>query len=263
MRRVSGSFLAAAAVLYLFGVPVGAHAQRTSYQISASYMTTEEAFNAYNAKSTEPPPQVQAYPVGVANVGFYFHYSGMKANKDTFRVGFTAKNAEVRHGSLHTFDGEAGEETLAIPAATMQRLGSYKATLYIDNVAAKSAGFKVIVTPKVSKAYMITEQQWQAFGPTSKNDPPAAASFAAGVSRVGVFYSYTGMAKTDVHYVGVYNNANGSQLHRSDDNTPQYVPSGALAILLPADAGRYPKGAYRTDLYIDHAMVKSITWAVK
>jgi hypothetical protein len=263
MRTLLRIFLALAALGSLAGIPAGAHAQRAAFQIVSSYMTTDEAFNAYNAKSTEAPPTVQAFPVGVDNYGYYFHYRGMKPKKDTFRVGFTSKGGEVRHGAVHTFDDAAGEETLAIPSDTMQQPGSYKATLYIDDKSAQSVSFKVIVTPKITSAYMITEKAWEAFGSSSKSNPAKMSSFAAGVARVGVFISYTGMAKTDVHYVGVYNNANGSQVHRSDDATSQYVPSGAVAIALPDDAGSYPKGTYRTDIYIDYAMVKSITWTVK
>ena len=123
----------------------------------------------------------------------------MKPKMDTFRVGFTYKAGEVRHGALHTFDDDAGEETLAIPADTMQQPGSYKATLYIDDKSAQSVSFKVIVTPKITAAYMITEKAWEAFGSSSKGNPAKMTSFAAGVARVGVFISYTGMAKTDVN----------------------------------------------------------------
>lgn len=264
MRFALRSLLAAATLATLVTVPAGAHAQRLmAYQIVNSYMTTQEAFGSYNSNSAEPPPMVEAFPVGVDNVGYYFHYRGMKPDKDTFRIGFTYQGGEVRHGSLHTFDDEAGEETLTIPADSMQLPGPYKATLYIDDKPAQSVSFKVIFTPKITNAYMITEKAWNAFGPDSKNDPSKAPSFAAGVSRVGVFYAYTGMVKTDIHYVGVYNNANGSLVHRSDNAKSSYVPSGSVAIILPDDAGSYPRGTYRTDLYVNYAMVKSMTWTVK
>jgi hypothetical protein len=263
MRHVLRNLLAVVAIWSLISLPVHAHAQRAASQIVGSYMTTYEAFNAFNSDNSDAPPKVTAYPEGVAYVGFYFHYRGMKPKKDTFRVGFTYNGGEVRHGTVHTFDSDAGQEVLAIPADNIHLFGPYKATLYIDNAATKSVSFKVIVTPKITEAYMITAKAWEAFGPNSKNDPSPTVTFAAGVARVGAFFSYTGMVKADVHSVAVYNSATGNQVHRSDDTTAQYVPDGAIAIILPADAGAYPKGKYRTDLYIDNAMVKSITWTAK
>jgi hypothetical protein len=256
--------LAAAAVIgSLVGFPAATRAQGATFRIVGAYMTTEEAFSAYNSSNPALPPQVGAYPQGLDNIAFYFQYASVKPNKDTFRVGFTFQGGEVRHGTVHTFDQDAGTTVLEIPADAMQLPGTYKATLYVDSTAAKSVSFKVILTPTITTEYMITAKAWEGFGPNSKGDPAQTTTFASGATRVGVFFAYTGMAKTDVHYVAVYNNANGGLMHRSQDSTDQYVPDGSLAIILPADAGAYPKGKYRTDVYINKAMVKSITWTVK
>jgi hypothetical protein len=208
-----------------------------------------------------PPPKVVAFPVGVNNVGFYFDYSGAKL-KVSYRVGFKHSGTEVRHGAIHLFDSKASEIVLSIPADELQLPGAYTATLYVNDVAAKAVGFSVINTPTIKSAYMITERAWNSFGSTSKNAPVQSKSFAAGVASVGAYFSYSDMLKRDVHYIAVYD-ATGKMVSRSSDNHAEYVPNGDIAIILPADAGRYPKGKYRTDLYINGAMVRSMPWSTR
>jgi hypothetical protein len=244
-------------------LPARAHAQRTATQIIGLYMTTDEAYNAYGSANTSPaPPQVRAFPTGVSYVGVYIHYRGARPHKTSYRVGFRHGSAEVRHGSLHTFDYADGAAVLGIPADEMQALGPYKATLYVDGVPAMSVAFSVIRTPTIDTAYMITGKAWDAFDPNGTAVPPKTTAFPANVARVGAYYSYSGMHRADVHYVAVYN-AVGKLVHRSHDNTTSFVPEGAFAIILPADDGSYPRGTYRTDLYIDGAMVKSLAWSAR
>jgi hypothetical protein len=203
MQRALRSFLVAAALGSLVVFPATAHAQRAAAQIVGLYMTTEQAYNAYGNYSPAPP-RVDAFPQGVAIVGVYLHYRGVKPHKTTYRVGFRRNGAEVRHGVLHTFDYVAGETVLSIPADEMQARGAYRATLYVDGVATLTTNFTVIRTPTIDKAYMITAKAWDAYDPNGKSDPPKATGFPAGVARVGAFFSYSGMVKTDLHYVAVY-----------------------------------------------------------
>jgi hypothetical protein len=262
MQRALRSFLVAAALGSLVVFPATAHAQRAATQIVGLYMTTEEAYNAYSNNSPAPP-RVDAFPQGVSIVGVYLHYRGAKPHKTTYRVGFRHNGAEVRHGVLHTFDYVAGETVLSIPADEMQVKGAYQATLYVDGRATLTTNFSVIRTPTVDSAYMITAKAWDAYNPNGKSDPPKATGFPAGVARVGAFFSYSGMAKADLHYVAVYD-ALGNLVHRSQNHDAAgYVPDGSIAIILPADAGHYPKGQYRTDLYVNGAMVKSLPWSAK
>jgi hypothetical protein len=226
------------------------------------YMTTQEAYTVFGASNTSvPPPKVTAFPVGVNDVGFYFDYSGAKL-KVAYRVGFAHTGTEVRHGAIHLFDGTASEIVLSIPADELQLPGAYTATLYVNNVAAKTVGFSVINTPTIKTAYMITEKAWNSYGSTSKGAPVQSKSFPAGVASVGAYFSYSDMLKRDVHYFAVYD-ATGKLACRSSDSTPQYVPGGDIAIILPADSGKYGKGTYRTDLYINGAMVRSIPWSTR
>ena len=262
MQRALRGFMVAAAIGSLLVLPATAHAQRAATQIVGLYMTTEEAYNAYSNNSPAPP-RVAAFPQGVAVVGVYLHYRGAKPHKTTYRVGFRHNGAEVRHGVLHTFDYVSGETVLSIPADAMQARGAYQATLYVDGAATLTTNFSVIRTPTIDVAYMITAKAWDAYDPNGKSDPPRATSFPAGVDRVGAFFSYTGMAKADIHYVAVYD-ALGKQVHRSQNHDAAgYVPNGSIAIILPADSGHYPRGKYRTDLYVNGAMVKSVPWSAK
>ncbi len=261
MRRALRSVIAMAAIGSLVSLPARVHAQRAAIQIVSMYMTTEQAYEAYNSSNAAAPPIVEAFPQGVASVGFYLHYRGATV-KASYRVGFVHNGTEVRHGALHSFDRVAGETVLSIPADALQAKGAYKATLYVNDAAIKTVGFSVITTPTIDKGYMITAKAWEAFSATSKTAPSKSTSFAAGVARVGAYFSYTGMAKADVYFVAVYD-ANGTRAHRSLNHTAQYVPNGAVAIILPADAGSYPRGKYRTDLYVNGAMVKSVPWSTR
>lgn len=261
MRQASRGLIVLATLAALVGLPVKAHAQRAAIQIISAYMTTEPAYNAFATTSPSPrPPKVTVYPVGVANVAVYIDYSGGKPHKTTYRIGFRHNGSEVRHGALHTFGYNTGDLVQEIPADELQETGAYKATLYVDGAATQTIAFSVIKTPSIEKAYMITAQAWDAYDPNKHNAPPRATRIPAGAARVGLYFSYSGMAKADVHYVAVYN-ASGKLVHRSLDHTAgSFVPDGSSAIILPADAGRYPKGHYRTDLYINGAMVKSVPW---
>ena len=257
-------FMATAALGALLGLPAGAQAQRSSAQITSLYMTTEQAYDAY-ASNSPAAPKVTAFPQGVDNVGVFFDYQGVRAHKTTYRVAFFQHGTEVRHGAVHTFGYANGWELLRIPADELQAMGSYKATLYVGNAATLSTAFSVIRTPTIDSAYMITAGAWNAFAadPNGAADPPRATRFPSGVASVGAYFSYSGMARADKHYVAVYD-ARDKQMHRSKTyGAGSYVPGGSIAIILPADSGNYPKGKYRTDLYVNGAMVKSIAWTAR
>lgn len=262
MAMTGHGFVVAAVIGALLCLPARVHAQRAATQIVSLYMTTEPAYNAYGNHSPAPP-NVVAFPKGMANVGVYLHYRGAQAHKTSYRVGFLHNGAEVRQGALHEFAYTNGETVLLIPAAELQALGPYKATLYVNGAATLTTDFSVVRAPTIATAYMITARTWNAYTPDGKTDPPKAEGFPTGVARVGAFFAYSGMTKADRHYVAVYD-ASGKQAHRSQDHDAAgYVPDGTIAIILPADAGHYPKGQYRTDLYVNGAMVKSMPWSAQ
>src|SRR5713226_4828125 len=106
MRLALRSVIAMAAICSLLSLPARVHAQRAAIQIVSVYMTTEQAYEAYNSSNAAAPPMVEAFPQGVASVGFYLHYRGATV-KASYRVGFVRNGTEVRHGALHSFDRAA------------------------------------------------------------------------------------------------------------------------------------------------------------
>lgn len=266
MRRLLIIMAVVAAIGSSVFLPAQTHAQQlaAAIHISHLYMTTEPAYNAFNSDpNSVSPPRVTAFPKGVANVCVHLSYANISKANTPYRAAFFYKGAEVRHGTIHTFGYTAGEVVLLIPADKMQALGAYKVILYVNNKAMGSTSFAVIRNITMGRAYMITAKAWNAWNPNGNSLPAKTSTFSSGVSEVGMFFTYTGMAKADVHYLVVYDRL-GKVAYRSPNHgSDGYVPTGSVADLLPATSGHYSKGSYRTDLYVNGAMVQSVAWTVR
>jgi hypothetical protein len=110
---------------------------------------------------------------------------------------------------------------------------------------------------------MITGKTFDIFDTKPGSPAPAkAGTFPANVTRVGIYYEYTGASGKDIYYGAVYDKL-GKMVHRSLNHPFQYKPNGAVALILPADSGAYPAGSYRADIYIDGALATSVPWTAK
>jgi hypothetical protein len=249
--------LACASAIPSFARP--AHA----LSVTNYYTITDGAYTAYAPDHAVTPPKVSIFGLKTTTyVGVHFFYSGAKAKSTSFHVDFLKGATVVRRGAIHTLDNVNGEDVLDIPADLLTTAGRYKANLYINSVLAASTPFTMITTPTVGKTYMITGAQFDKFTGSQKTDPPKTSTFPANVDRVAVYFLYSAAGKKDQYWAIVYDKY-GKQVHSSLKHPFQYLPSGSVALRLSADSGKYPAGAYRTDIYFDGAVIQVDNWATK
>jgi hypothetical protein len=231
--------------------------------ITTIYMSTDPAYAAYDISHPVAPPQVTAFPVNVEFLAVYFVYTGATPKHTTFRVDFTHGSTVARTGQSHTLNGSSGKFIVDLPSEGKLSKGSYQARLYLDNAPAASTTFSLVTTPTVTKGYMITGKAFDNFDTKPGSPGPVkTTSFPANVARVGIYYTYKGATAGDIYFGAVYDRS-GKLVHRSHDHPFQYKPNGEIALVLPADSGSYPAGSYRSDIYVNKALVESVPWTAK
>ncbi len=263
IRQGLASLALAATLAGAFTIPSFARPAR-ALSITGYYTITDGAYTAYTPNHAVTPPKVSTFALkGTTYVGVHFVYAGAKPKVTSFHVDFLKGSTIIRHGATHTFDNVNGEDVLDIPADLLTSVGTYRANLYINSVLAGSTPFTVIATPNIGKTYMITGKEFDNFsGDSNKADPPKTSSFPANVDRVAVYFLYDGAKAKDRYWAIVYDKY-GKQVHSSLKHPFQYLGTGSVALRLSADSGKYPAGAYRTDVYFDGAVVQVANWVTK
>ncbi len=235
---------------------------RPAVPTASIYTTTDAAYSAFDPLHAVPPPMVSRFPTSVRYLAVWIAFTGATAHKMTFRVDFVQGKRIVRRGDRYPVSSSSGRYVLDMPSDGLLHQGSYKAVLHLGNRSAASTWFSLIPTPRVSVAYMIRST---ALGrPTAKGNtrPPGTAWYPAKSARVGVYLAYQGASRSNRISAAIYDRY-GRLSYQSPARPLQPAPRGAIGLMLPAASGAYPKGIYRTDVYVDGALVLSLPWVAR
>ncbi len=227
--------------------------------ISLDYLTTDQAFNAFDPTHAYAPPAVTHFPVDVQYVALYFSFKGAVAHKTTFHVNFLKNDTAVRRGEVHPLASPDGTYLLDVPGTGRLAPGEYQAAVYLDSHRAETTNFWIVKTPIVRSAYLIDGTAVTGFNAKHPVAPAHAGSIKAGTRQVGIYVSYRAAVAGDTLGVAVYDRY-GRQVASIGSAALVHHPTGMLALLLKPTLGSYPAGAYRIDLYMGGAVTASIPW---
>jgi hypothetical protein len=230
--------------------------------ISLDYLTTDQAFAAFDPTHAYAPPAVSHFPTGVQYVALYFSFTGAVAHKTTFHVNFLKNNSAVRRGEIHPLDSADGTYVLDLPGTARLAPGEYQAAVYLDTHRAGTTNFWIVKTPTVRSAYLIDGTAVTKFNVKHPVAPAHAGAVKAGVKQVGIYVSYRAAVAGATLGVAVYDQY-GRQVAAIGSSALVHRPTGMLALLLKPTSGSYPAGAYRIDLYMSGAVTTSIPWRAR
>ncbi len=234
-------------------------AKPTGPTISLDYLTTDQAFNAFDPTHAYAPPAVTHFPIGVQYVSLYFSFAGAVAHKTTFHVNLLKDAAALRRGKVHPLGSADGTYLLDVPGTARLAVGEYQAAVYLDAHRAATTNFWIVKTPIVRSAYLIDGTAVAKFNAKRPVAPAHVGSVTAGTKQVGVYVSYRAAAQGDTLGVAVYDRY-GRQVASIGSATLVHHPTGTLVFLLKPTSGSYPAGPYRIDLYMGGAVTASIPW---
>jgi hypothetical protein len=230
--------------------------------ISLDYLTTDQAFNAFDPSHALAPPPVTHFPLGVQYVAIYFSFKGAVAGKTTFHVNFLKNDTALRRGEVHPLRSVDGTYLLDLPGTGRLTAGDYQAAVYLDAHRAATTNFSIVKTPIVRSAYLIDGTAVIRFNVKHPVVPARAGSVKAGTKQVGVYVSYRAAVHGDTLAIAVYDRY-GRPVASIGSTTLTHHPTGALALLLKPTSGSYPAGIYRIDIVLDGAVTRSVPWQAR
>jgi hypothetical protein len=230
--------------------------------VSLAYLTTDQAFIAFDPLHAVAPPAVTHFPTDVQYVAMYFSFTGAVAHKTTFHVNLLRNNKALRRGLVHPLASADGTYLLDVPGTARLAAGEYQAAVYLDTHRAFTTNFWIVKTPIVRAAYLIDGTAVTRFNAKHPVTPARAGTVKAGTKQVGVYVSYRAAAKGSTLGVAVYDQY-GTQVAAVGSATLVHHPTGAVALLLKPTAGSFPVGIYRIDLYMSGAVTMSIPWRAR
>lgn len=267
-RDTTGKSISLLAVLTLLGgfllqTPARAGAAAPPRPaISMVYLTTDQAYDAFDPLHAVAPPAVTHFPLSVQYVAIYFSFKAAKAGKTTFHVNFLKNNKAVRRGEIHPLSSADGTYLLDLPGTARLKQGKYQAALYLDAHRAATTDFWIEKTPIVRAAYLIGPVALARYNTKHPVAPTRSGPVMAGTKQVGLYLRYGAAKKGTTLAVAVYDHF-GRLAASVPTRTLAHAPTGAVALALNPSAGKYPAGSYRIDISLDGAVAVSVPWKAR
>ncbi|HEY8283747.1 MAG TPA: hypothetical protein VIJ28_05125 [Chloroflexota bacterium] len=230
--------------------------------VTQLYLTTDQAFLAFEPRHAVAPPMVNHFPPAVEYLAAYFSFAGAKAGKTTYHVDFLTGGKTVRRGASHRLTTATGSYLLDLPGLSLRRPGKYLAEVYLGARRAATTVFWLIRTPRAHVAYLITGAAFARFHPAKPTRPARTGKLLAGMKQLGMYVEYTGAIRGDTISMAVYDHYGRLSASSGTHALPRR-PNGADAVLLRPASGSFPAGIYRADLYLDDVLVVSVPWRAR
>ena len=246
----------------LHGVQAARAAAPVGPRINLAYLTTDQAFNAFDPSHAVAPPAVTHFPLGVQYVALYFSFKAALAGKTTFHVNFLSNDKALRRGETHPLSSADGTYLLDLPGTARLRPGEYQAAVYLGTHRAATTNFWIVTTPIVRTAYLIGSAAFAHFDAKHPAAPARSGPVKAGTKQVGVYVAYRAAVRGDTLAATVYDRY--GRLAASVAARPLlHTPSGEVALLLSPTGGSYPAGVYRIDISMAGAVAASVPWQAR
>ena len=242
--------------------PRPTHAAPHSPAITQLYLTTDQAFTAFEPRHAVAPPMVDHFSPAVEYLATYFSFSGASAGKTTFRVDFLTGGKTVRRGDSHRLTTSKGTYLLDLPGVSLRRPGKYLAEVYLGTRRAATTVFWLIRTPRARVAYLITGAAFARYRPAKPTRPARTGKLKAGMKELGMYVEYTGAIRGDTISMVVYDHYGRLSASSGTHALPR-KGNGSDAVLLRPSSGAFPAGIYRADLYLDGVLAISIPWRAR
>jgi hypothetical protein len=230
--------------------------------ISMVYLTTDQAYDAFDPRHGVAPPAVTHFPRAVQYVAIYFSFKAAKAGKTTFHVNFLKNNKAVRRGEIHPLSSADGTYLLDLPGTAHLKQGKYQAAIYLDAHRSATTDFWIEKTPIVRAAYLIGPVALARYNTRHPTAPTRSGPVKAGTKQVGVYLRYGAAKKGTILAAAVYDHY-GRLAATVPTRTLAHAPTGAVALALNPSAGKYSAGTYRIDISLDGAVAVSIPWKAR
>ncbi|HVA91325.1 MAG TPA: hypothetical protein VNL71_15940 [Chloroflexota bacterium] len=237
-------------------------AARPSPVVTQLYLTTDQAYAAFDPLHAVAPPDVNHFAPAVEYLAAYFSFAGAQAGKTSFRVDFITGGKTVRRGESHRLTTTAGRYLLDVPGVGLHAPGKYLAVIYLGTRRAAATVFWLVRPPAVRVAYLITAAAWSRFHPTKPARPAHAGTIKRGTKQLAVYLEYAGAAHGATIAVVIYDRYGRYSASSGTHPLPR-LPNGSDALPLTAASGAFPAGLYRADVYLDGVLAASLPWRAR
>lgn len=242
--------------------PKPTHAAPHGPAVTQLYLTTDQAFTAFEPRHAVAPPIVNHFSPAVDYLAAYFSFSGAGAGKTTFRVDFLTGGKTVRRGESHRLTTVRGTYLLDLPGASLRRPGKYLAEVYLGTRRAATTVFWLIRAPRARVAYLITGAAFARYHPAKPTRPARAGMLKAGMKELGMYVEYAGAIRGDTISMVVYDHYGRLSASSGTHALPRKGNDSDAVLLRPA-SGAFPAGIYRADLYLDGVLAVSVPWRAR